>query len=256
MENFSRRKFFKKFVPKFKENIEGVSDSDATNVKTEQAVLSRRDFLNFIGAIGVAVTTGQIGIKTAQAHENKKTSGMEQYTKEHSYTETAIEQSLIMGANYVAEAIFEKLKIEHGNKTLNVEDIIEYFRDKPIDGLLKVGILGPVIEETLFRALPSGLFINKKDAQHRWDIGIPVSLLFALSHNLKQEEWGELQFVKSVPFSAFIGGLFYWYLMREKGYSHAVMAHSINNTIPMSIGILLFKAYPEERATEIVKKLF
>lgn len=256
MENFSRREFFKKFVPKSSEKNEDISAPEVTNTQTEQTTLSRRDFLKFISAIGVVATTEQIGIKTAQAQENQKTTGAEQGDKEHSYTKTIIEQSLIMGASVIADTILEKLKIEHGNKILSEEDIIEYFRDKPIKGLLEVGILGPVVEEALFRALPSRGLINKKDARHRWDIGIPTSLLFALGHNLKIEESGELRFIKSVPVSAFMGGLFYWYLMREKGYSHAAIAHSMNNTIPMSIGILLFKAYPEEKAEEIVKKYF
>ena len=159
-----------------------------------------------------------------------------------------------MGARYIADAIFEKLKIEHGNQSLSDEEIIEYLRDKPISGLLEVGVLGPIIEEALLRALPSG-FIDKNDKRTRWEIGIPTSLLFALFHNLKRENSGELQFVKSVPIGQFMEGLFYWYLMREKGFSHATMAHSINNAIPMSIGILLFKKYPEEeKAKEMIRK--
>ena len=285
MKNFSRREFFEKFVPKSDGNAESFPLPEMENGTTEQPTLSRRSFIKFLGAMGTAVALEQIGVKTAEAQENKEAQknfktenqeptlqeksvteskpetstkfqrpGKKQEDKEDSYTETAVEQSLVMGARYIADAIFEKLKIEHGNQSLSDEEIIEYLRDKPISGLLEVGVLGPIIEEALLRALPSG-FIDKNDKRTRWEIGIPTSLLFALFHNLKRENSGELQFVKSVPIGQFMEGLFYWYLMREKGFSHATMAHSINNAIPMSIGILLFKKYPEEeKAKEMIRK--
>jgi len=285
MEDFTRREFFKKFVPSPEDNAEAVPLPETENSTTEQPILSRRSFIKFLGAMGASVALEQIGVKTAKAQGNEdaeknpetenqesisqeksvtepkpetstKTQrpGEEQENKEGSYMETVVEQSLMMGAKHIASAIFEKLKIEHGNPLLSDEKIIEYLRDKPISGLLEAGVLGPIIEEALFRALPSG-FIDKNDKRSRWEIGIPTSLLFALVHNLKKEESGELQFAKSVPISQFMGGLFYWYLMREKGYSHATMAHSMNNAIPLSIGILLFKAYPEGKALKITRKI-
>ena len=286
MEDFSRREFFKKFIPKSESNTEAIPLPETGSSTTEKPTLSRRSFVKFLGAMGAAVALEQIGVKTAEAQQNKETEKnpqaenqepipqktpateprpeipdktqkleAEQENKENSFTETAVEQSLMMGAKYIANAIFEKLKIEHGNQSLSDEKMIEYLKDKPINGLLKAGVLGPIIEEALFRALPAG-FIDKNDKRSRWEIGIPTSLLFALAHNFKEEESGELQFAKSIPISQFMGGLFYWYLMREKGYSHATMAHSMNNAIPMSIGILLFKAYPEEKALKITRKIF
>lgn len=286
MEDFSRREFFKKFAPRPESNAKAIPLPEIESGATEQPTLSRRSFVKFLGAMGAAVALEQIGVKTAEAQQNKETEKNPKVEKqepvpketpvtepkpeisteaqglktektedkENSFAETAIEQSLMMGAKYIANAIFEKLKIEHGNKSLRDEEIIEYLKDKPISGLLMVGALGPVIEEALFRALPTG-FIDKNDKRSRWEIGIPTSLLFALTHNLKKEESGELQFTKSIPISQFMGGLFYWYLMREKGYIHATMAHSMNNAIPMSIGILLFKAYPEEKAFKITRKI-
>ncbi|MEK7074446.1 MAG: CPBP family glutamic-type intramembrane protease [Patescibacteria group bacterium] len=290
MEDFSRREFFKKFIPKPQEKVEidpvqekasiaGVCEMEG--VKTEQRILSRRTFLKFVGAIGAAVAIEQMGSKRAEAQEasedskindikNQKTdtqsksenisheiqtSEAEQKSAEDSYTQTAIEQSLMMGAKYIANAIFEKLKIENGNKSLSDEEIIECLRDKPISSLFVTGVLAPVIEEAFLRALPSA-FIDENDKKHRWDIGIPTSLLFALTHNFKKEESGELRFLKVVPINQFMGGLFYWYLMREKGYSHATMAHSINNAIKICIGMLLVRAYPEKKATEMVRKIW
>ena len=285
MENPSRREFFKKFIPKLQEKADIAPVQEMGSVKTEQQILSRRTFLKFVGAIGAAVVIEQIGAKRTEAQETSETaktndmknqkqisqtntqpksenisheiqtSEAEQESVKDSYAETAIEQSLMMGAKYIANAIFEKLKIENENKSLSDEEIIECLRDRPISSLFATGVLAPVIEEALFRALPSA-FIDENDKQHRWDIGIPTSLLFALVHNFKKEESGELRFLKVVPINQFMGGLFYWYLMREKGYSHATMAHSMNNAIPLSIGILLVKAYPEKKATKMVRKIW
>ena len=256
MEDFSRREFLKKFAPKPQEQTKTSLAPEIENTKTEQATLSRRAFLKFLGAIGATIAMEQIGVKAVEAQGRKETAKTKQHNKEYSYKETAIEQSLMIVAECIAETIFEKLKIEYGNHTLSEEELIEYFRDKPIEGLLQAGALGPVIEEALFRALPSRIFTNKKDKRHKWEIGIPTSLLFAFAHNMRRKDLGKLEFVKSVPIAQFMAGLFWWYLMRKKGYSHAVMAHSINNTIPMSIGILLFKTYPEEKAIQIARKIF
>lgn len=285
MENFSRRELFKKFIPKHEKNAHNISTSDIENVEKEHVTLSRRSFLKFLGAMGTALAIEQIGVSTAEpqkdsevnkkidtknqdvspqvtlkqksedtsSHESK--TEIEEDNKEGSYTETAIEQSLMIGAKYIAHAIFKKLKIEHGDKSMTDEEIIKSLRDYPIATLFASGVFVPVIEEALFRGLPSA-FIDTNDTRRRWEIGIPTSLLFALVHNVSKEESGKLQFIKSVPINQFMGGLFYWYLMREKGYSHAVFAHSMNNAIPLSIGILLFKAFPEKKAVRITKKIF
>lgn len=284
MEGFSRREFFKKFIPKSQKDLNTIPVQETKEAEIASQVLSRREFLKFIGAIGATVAMGQVGIKTAEAQETSETTktndrerqegiaqtdmqpkseniSHETQTSEEeqkdidSYTETAIEQSLMMGAKYIANAVFEKLKIENGNKSMSDEEIIEYLEDESISTLFTSGVLAPIIEEALFRALPSG-FINQNDKGHRWEIGIPTSFLFALMHNFKKEESDEWSFTKAVPISQFMGGLFYWYLMREKGYSHATMAHSMNNAIPFSIGILLLKAYPKEKATKMVRKIW
>lgn len=52
----------------------------------------------------------------------------------------------------------------------------------------------------------------------------------------------KLELTKTVPLSQFMGGLFCWYLMREKGFSHAVLAHSINNATEYSIGKYLYES--------------
>jgi predicted RNA binding protein YcfA (HicA-like mRNA interferase family) len=44
-----------------------------------------------------------------------------------------------------------------------------------------------------------------------------------------------------------MGGLFYWYLMRERGFSHAALAHSTHNATVLAIGKLLYKIFPPKK---------
>lgn len=236
MENLSRREFFKKFISR----PQGPGWESDKRESDTTPILSRRSFIKFIGVMGAVVALEKIGVRTAGAQENKeiaedsktKNQQLAQQKinikesvdladtqklepKDNSFKKTAIEQILMMIAESVVNAVFKELGMRVGNQSLSAEKLVEYLRDKPIIGLIKLGVLGPAIEEALFRALPDG-FIDKNDRRRRWDIGIPTSILFALSHNLKREDSGELRFVESVPISQFMGGLFYWYLMRER----------------------------------------
>lgn len=246
MENLSRREFFQKLIP----NPEKLSDAPLlpklVNEVAQFPTLSRRSFIKFLRAAGAALALEQVGVKINEIQGDPKKEQMEikNEEEENSYTETIIGQSLMTVANILAISIFKKLEIECGNPSLSDEKLLEWLKEKPIEGIIKGGILDPACEEALFRALPSR-FLDKSDRSHRWEIGIPVSVLFALMHNIGEDKFEGLKFHKSVPICQFTGGLFFWYLMREKGYSHAVLAHSIGNTIPLSIGMLLYRIYSE-----------
>ncbi len=296
MEDLSRRELLQKFIPKFqKETTKIVGTPEIVNSEVKQLpLLDRKTFLKFIGVLGAVLAVEQVGIKTTQAQENKgviqqndtknpeqitketptnkqlkpenvsnkipkpetKLEAEQQGNKENSYLDTAIEQSLMRVATRVTGEIFKRMKIQQGNQSLNPKLVLAYLRDYPISGVLEAGILGPAVEEAIFRALPSVIidrFVDTKDNRSRWEVGIPTSVLFALYHNFKKGESGEWEFIKSVTMSQFMSGLFYWYLMREKGYSHTLLAHSMNNAIPFSIGALLFKIYPEKKAASLLK---
>ncbi len=278
MKNFFRREFFRKNIPTPKSS-ESFLLPETTSETVGQRTLSRRSFIKFLSAMGTAFAIESIDVDAVNAKEkqdNKEVmqeirkdigqqSGSESFfgnnietkiteKKDNSYAETALEQGLVASAKLLAKFILRKLKIEHGNKSLSEEKILKYLKEKPIESLIEIGFLGPVFEESVFRALPSG-FIDSKDKSCRWDVGIPVSAIFALVHNFDKNEFGNLKFEKSIPLSQFMGGLFYWYLMREKGYSHAVLAHLMNNTMAVSVGVLLFKIFPGEEAERIVKNI-
>lgn len=248
MENFSRREFLKNLIPGVGQLNETLN-TDSESTETEKIELSRRDFLKFLGVLGAGAAMEHVGIKTASAEpaepEIQIVSEIENNSIE-SYSETAIEQSLWIAAKVLTNHIFEELKINTGNASLSDEEIKRWVEKTPILPLFTSTMLGPLVEEFAWRALPSSM-IDKNDNRINWNVGIPISAIFALSHNLKLKK--ELPGIEilgdSIPVTQFMGGLFYWYLMREKGYSHAVMAHSMSNTIPLAIATYLYKAYPE-----------
>jgi len=295
-EDISRRDFLKEFLPLSSENQESENQEPAQEAfpqkneniekdnKEEKIIISRKNFLKFI--VGASLSIGFAGgIKgeiegnneNHEKHEKPLTlkeraeedtqeakkelsDFMERISseemKDSSYAETVVEQGLMMLAKKTANEIFEKLEIDHGNKGITQEDLIKYLKEKPLTTLFRSGILHPILEEAIFRALPVDKLIDKTDRRKRWDIGIPVSALFAFSHNFRNgENFGDLELYKSVPVSQFMGGLFYWYLMREKGFSHATMAHSMNNAVPESLGAIFLKLFPGEKGEEMAKKI-
>ncbi len=93
-------------------------------------------------------------------------------------------------------------------------------------------IMGPIEEEAFVRFLiGNSLIQNSKDGRIRWDAGVPVSLIFALLHNIKDVR-GEIQFsMDRVPLHQFMFGMVWWYYMRKRGLSHSVISHIASNTI-------------------------
>ena len=106
-------------------------------------------------------------------------------------------------------------------------------------------VRAPIIEEALFRIIPSYL---SGGAGKRWDVGIPTSALFALLHNLTARETPGLGIplgaerklaLTWVPLPQFMMGCYFWYLMREHGALAALLTHSGANHLsglPMLMG--------------------
>jgi len=242
--------------------------------KEETKEVSRRDFLRFLGATGAAVVLDSLATKKADAEEelkntekplknnegkseeskkenvdtNKKDKNQVEQTdkNEQSYKETMVESGFFLVGNILTTAIFTKLGIPYG-RSLSPEEIerIAENKGRTINQVIEGVVLAPVLEEAILRALPSSLIGNNKEL--RWDIGIPTSALFALAHNFNVDEFDEIKFEKSIPITQFMSGLFYWYLMRKGGYSHAVLSHSLHNSIGIKIAGFLLSALPENK---------
>lgn len=279
----SRRALFNglssKGVPTLDVNL-SVKTKISEAAKSEKE-FTRRDVLKMLGGVAALYTVGQSadndegeGLQKPQAGERqpiKQTSNhnlpqaekttpskdKQGFVREGSYIETAIEQTLMMIAKKSAHIALGHIGIENGNKNITPDELVKYLRDKPISTIFEMGIAIPVLEEYAIRFLPSEIIAGPSKG-HRWDVGIPMSALFALSHNLilkKEEEHWKFRIGKTIPLTQFMGGMFYWYLMRERGFEHAALAHSMNNGGSFAIGALLFKMYPPEEATEKLEKI-
>ncbi len=262
----SRRDFLKHFSPrKSGEGSVIVTQDDNENLLEKTA--SRRDFVKILGIITATLATGESlkaeekPTKEQQKKEEVKTTppfpsktqepiNGTKKEKEISYTDTFIEQTLMMAAKEVVSLVFTKLGIEHGNKAHPPEELLQKLKEKPIEEFLDIAVLGPLAEELVFRATPSGItsaVFNDKNNK-AWGVGITTSAIFAAVHNLKDVD-GKTTFVtNSIPITQFMGGIFYWYLIRERGFSHSIMAHSMNNTV--GVAQLLLKSYPNKTKSE------
>lgn len=150
------------------------------------------------------------------------------------YVQTAEQALLMTAAKLIGTHVLKKIGIEHSNPVTK-EDIKKILTLNP-KTILAYVIAYPVGEEAVFRLLPN-LFLPK-NGKMRWDVGVPVSMLFAAIHNIDDPVEGKW-FQKSIPLTQFVGSLFYWYLIRERGFSHSVLAHSINNASVIAVANIM-----------------
>lgn len=270
----SRRDIFRNVYSRFKDKKEKkVITTEATKLPHESITLDRREALKLFGKLGVALVAP---VSTVQMAENKKVNSIlppntfqgiedlaegtepkvpsDQSNTISEFAKTAIETSLMEAGSVIATKVFDNLGIEHGNKNISEEEVVNMLENFDFKDVIPTAILAPLVEESLFRKLPSETLA--KNAGMNWDIGIPTSALFALGHNINQKSMTDIHLEKSVPINEFMGGLFYWYLMRTRGYNHAVFAHSLGNSGRLAVGSLLYQAYPDsEKAQDLAKTL-
>lgn len=87
----------------------------------------------------------------------------------------------------------------------------------------------PLIEEAIFRLIPAAI---TDDDDMAWAHGMTANVFFSLIHNFDQDENGDyLAYYASVPALQFILGSYCWYLMKTRGFSHAVAAHCVYNML-------------------------
>lgn len=238
---------------------------------------SRRSFLKFLVALGPALTIGPSKTEASDSKDipSKKLEGAinkriekvgDKYRpieeQDQSKLRTAVEASLMLAGEFIAREVFAKMGFKGAIS-------FEEFKDdaQKTDTFLRLlfampaVILMPIIEEIFFRAVPSEVLAGRKyrgSKEKRWEMGIPVSILFALAHNLEKDKLTDsmklASFGEKIPLGQFIGGLFFWYLMREKGLSHAVIAHQVQNAEIIGIAEFLYQIFPKKDVgTSVVK---
>ncbi len=160
------------------------------------------------------------------------------------YLRTLMETQLLIIGEILSELTMRALGIQRGHRE-DPEDLVRLLTEERWKAILAMVVVGPFFEEASFRLFPS-LVIGKKGK--RWEVGVPISVIFALAHNLQKDKVsGGIKFNKEfIPLPQFLAGIYYWYLVRERGFSHAVLAHATNNGLAMAVMLatLLLKNYP------------
>ncbi len=85
---------------------------------------------------------------------------------------------------------------------------------------IKATLIAPLKEEAIFRLVPSTLldiFLVRRGSFFDIASGIFTTGVFAKMHKVK------------LPIQHSINGLFFWHLMRTRGFPHAVLAHALHN---------------------------
>ena len=124
--------------------------------------------------------------------------------------------------------------ISHGTHASDGELAEEFARNHPIRDYVHANCMMPLLEEAMFRLVPSALFSEEKPPHVglHWVTGLSANTIFALIHNVGNPEAGKFTFsLDSLPLEQFILGAYCWYAQRKGGYVHAAGAHVLFNNL-------------------------
>lgn len=113
--------------------------------------------------------------------------------------------------------ICQKLGINVGNA--NSDIIAKSIKDSKFTSFILGCIFAPIVEEILFRGIPTEFTSNLF-------VGFIISIIFAVAHGLKDEDNKVIW-----PIPQFLMGLTYWILTVNYGLEYAVLCHMTFNGI-------------------------
>ena len=156
----------------------------------------------------------------------------------------------ILPLEFLAAALLSATGLSAGNA--GAEEIEALLRGNAAYSLLVACLVGPVLEESLFRGLPSwisNLALRRKQGS-RWVLGLSMAAAFALLHNLKSkagEHSVELIFgfhldTSVVPVTQFVFGLLLWDLVRRHGWWACTLSHMLHNLILVGPALLFLES--------------
>jgi len=191
--------------------------------------MSRREFgLKISSAVAVPL----IAYPAAQLVDTVLGKG-ESASASYEYSETALECALVVIGKIILTYYLKELGINVGNAAIDEKALEKIMKSKKLEACLT----SPIEEEFIFRLLPSLLSSS-------WLMGAVSSLAFAYTHNFRyavsgEKESGIVFDTEKIPVTQFIGGIFYWYLLKERGFSYAVLGHCQNNTTALVAEFLM-----------------
>lgn len=221
--------------------LNAVQSSDGAPGKK---TMRRRVFLK--GAAATAFAAGLGTFNPPKTSEVRKSGMPQEPKKDASHVETISESALLTLSTMIGTYMVGKMQ-----KSLSMVD-----KNAPVtEGLGNAGgkmwtkewlenpktvaafivVVGPVIEEAIARYFPSTLIdiTLGKGAGVMWEIGVPLNILFTDWHNVGAGK--DKSHADSISLPQFVMGLFYWYVMRERGFSHALSAHMFSNATVLAI---------------------
>lgn len=236
------------FLSMTPEYCENHSSQNEINV-SQKKLISRRLFVQSLGVVFVSsflpkdkMSDDSENIKHVSQENNLHSQSNEDPIP--SLIETGKETVLLLIAESATFPIFNKLGIPIGNAGAD-KTFLKKVASMPSDKLVTSIARVVIIEEAAFRLLPN-LFLPNNSKDDAWGIGLLSSLLFAGSHNLERNEKKQWSIsIKALPFYQFVNGLYFWKVIRERGFPYSVFAHLFLDSIPISLLKTIHKLAPE-----------
>jgi membrane protease YdiL (CAAX protease family) len=159
-----------------------------------------------------------------------------------SVAKNALIGTLWAGARLLTQEVLNHCGVDSSQLTQHPSQklYLETLRSKPIETLLMTCVAAPILEEVVFRALPSSLLDQRGEHGLSWSAGIPISLMFTLAHNIVPDKSKPLNLsfdASSISIPTFAAGLVFWYLQRTAGVDAAIVAHMANNCTLQAVQI-------------------
>lgn len=127
----------------------------------------------------------------------------------------------------------DRIGVDHGGHAADGDLYAEQLQESPVQLYLRDNIAIPVVEEAIFRLLPSAFFSDEVDPLNmRWGTGIASATLFAAVHNFSKPEADRITLhLDSIPVEQFVLGVYCWHAQRRGGFRHAAGAHVLYNNL-------------------------
>jgi hypothetical protein len=224
-----------------------------------EVVLSRRQFFSVsliggsaLGTIGLVYTPG-VSEELAKKLRDKPVLDRlrdEALVNRRNGISTAIETVIMWAGNMALADVLDRTSIKHGGHAGDGEYYAEQVEKAPMKTYLQNNMVIPVIEEMIFRLLPSAFFRDGKapDTSLRWNVGLTSAALFSLMHNFSMPKPGKIAIhLDSLPLEQMVLGAYCWYAQRKGGFFHATAAHVAYNNLCMHYPDILGTRDREEK---------
>ena len=242
-ERLSRKDFFQRtFKPVSQEEPQ-----NHTGSHHEEGSLTRRNFNKLALIIGTGISGLHFTTQKAFADEPVTQASDTLDQKPDILTQVAdtIVSTTGLEAGELASVLLLNV-YEAPVGTATTEDEMKLLSKANIEDIFNGSMTGAVYE--LFRWVPNWIF--GRSSGDKWEVGIPVSVMFAMIGNSKYvpfEHGGKKpQYFSGgkMPIFPFVDGLLYWNILRDKGLPYSALAHSWKSLVTLSLGRTVARKSP------------